>query len=328
MPHVIVLGSSNTDMTVRVPSLPHHGQTVLGGTFESGPGGKGANQAVAARRAGAPVFFVTAVGDDSLGREALQHYRREGIDVTSARVIPNVASGVALIFVEEGGENMIAVAPGANSQLSPKDIDQLPSSLFELGSVFLASLEVPLDTVLNGLRRARAAGMTTILNPAPADRTTADQIIKALSWIDILTPNQSELRALAGEPEEANTDPLVAAKALQKEHPHLKLVITLGSRGCIVVEQEAVFVPARRVEAVDAVGAGDAFNGALAVALVDGLPLLAAAEWASDAAALSVTHAGAQAGLPQRNAIEQIVTQPKRPSQIINVGESISGLGL
>jgi len=328
MAHVIVLGSSNTDMTVRMPKLPERGQTVLGGTFETGPGGKGANQAVAAQRAGGKVFFITAVGDDALGRDAVAHYQREGIDVSFAKVVEQVSSGVALIFVEDGGENMIAVAPGANARLSPKDVAQLPDSLFEAGGVFLASLEVPLDSVLSGLERARAAGMTTILNPAPAAQDIAPKILESISLVDVLTPNQSELRALVGETEDVEADPLLIANELRRKHPKLDLVVTLGSRGCLVVSEQSVFVPARQVEAVDAVGAGDAFNGSLAVALAEGNPLVKAAEWARDAAALSVSRPGAQTGLPFRREIDQIVPLAASPSRTLEPGSSNSSLRL
>ena len=193
MPRVVVLGSSNTDMTVRLPRLPVRGETILGGEFLNGPGGKGANQAVASRRAGADVLFLTAVGDDDLGRRALDGYRREGIDITHARIIPGVASGVALIFVGDGGENMIGVAPGANGRLTPEDIDSLPDEVFTRDGVFLASLEVPLETVERGLRRAaKRRRMITVLNPAqqPAPPDCC-RLTNLLSLADVLTPNRS-----------------------------------------------------------------------------------------------------------------------------------------
>lgn len=309
MPRVVVLGSSNTDMTVRLPRLPGRGETVLGGKFVSGPGGKGANQAVAARRAGGEVLFLTAVGDDSFGREALDHYRREQIDVTLARVLPNESSGIALILVEEGGENSIGVAPGANAKLTPDDVDGLPDAVFEPKSVLLASLEVPIETVVRGLQRARRAGMLTILNPAPAHPLTTAGGEEALAAIDVLTPNQSELATLAGLPCESDAETLEAARALQRRWGVRAVVVTLGPRGALVVEGEARHVAPRPVDAVDTVGAGDAFNGALAVALAEGRPLLEAAAWANAAAALSVTRRGAQAGLPLRDEIDRLVSQ-------------------
>ena len=312
MARVVVLGSSNTDMVVRVPRLPGRGETVLGGTFEKGPGGKGANQAVAAKRAGADVVFITAVGDDAFGKEALDLYRQEGIDVSYVKVTNQVSSGVALIFVEAGGENMIAVAPGANNRIDPEGVASVADSVFESTGVFLASLEVPFESVLRGLRRAKASSLTTILNPAPTTPELASKILDAIEFVDILTPNQSELRTLLGLSEADEIDPDLAAQKLRAKNPRLELVVTLGSKGCLVVSNEVTFVPARVVEAVDAVGAGDCFNGALAVALADGKALVHAAEWARDAAALSVTRVGAQSGLPFRSEIDRLEPVPKR----------------
>ena len=148
MARVVLFGSSNTDMTVRLPVLPAPGQTILGSTFSTTPGGKGANQAVAARRAGGDVVFVTAVGDDALGKQALELYQREGIDVSHARVIAGASSGVALIFVGDDGENMIGVASGANAMLGPDDVDCLPASLFRADDVLVAGLEIPVETAI------------------------------------------------------------------------------------------------------------------------------------------------------------------------------------
>jgi ribokinase len=305
MPRVLVLGSSNTDMTVRVPHLPALGETVLGGEFRSGPGGKGANQAVAARRAGAEVLFLTAVGDDDLGRRALDGYRREGIDVAHARIIPGVASGVALIFVGESGENIIGVAPGANARLSPEDIDRLPEEVFARGGVFLASLEVPTAAVVRGLRRARDAGMLTILNPAPAGQDAP--VAEMLRLADVVTPNRAEALALSGHQTDGNYYVELATGELRSTLGARDVIVTLGDRGCLV-ETDAGLAEIDRfpVEAIDTVGAGDAFNGALAVALAEGRPVVEAAVWASAAAALAVTRRGAQEGMPARDAIDRL----------------------
>jgi ribokinase len=308
MPRVVVFGSSNTDMTVRLPRLPAPGQTVLGHSFLTTPGGKGANQAVAARRAGAEVVFVTAVGDDAMGREALALYRREGIDVDHARVVEGVASGVALIFVGEDGENMIGVAPGANHRLTPEDVDRLPASVFRRGDVLLVSLEIPLETAIGAIRRGFDAGMYTILNPAPAPSLSESGVRELLKNVVVLTPNRVEARALAG----LAPDPVVEP---DWRECGLRLVgmgaacaiITLGSRGCQIVAAKPLRpIPAPQVEAVDTVGAGDAFNGALAVALAEDRDTQDAAAWAVAAAALAVTRAGAQAALPYRDAIDEL----------------------
>jgi ribokinase len=312
MPRVVVVGSSNTDMTVRVPQLPAPGQTILGTSFATTPGGKGANQAVAARRAGAEVAFVTAVGDDEQGRRALEGYRREGIDVGHARVVEGVASGVALIFVDDRGENLIGVAPGANQRLTPEDIDRLPDSLFGKDDVLLVSLEVPRDTAIRALRRANEAEMFTILNPAPAPAISESEVHELLAVSRVITPNRDEALRLAGLTPDPDSEPdwvdcghrLVAMGSSAA-------VITLGSRGCHVAFGSTFrAIPAPAVEAVDTVGAGDAFNGALAAALlVDKRPLYKAAAWANAAAAMAVTRAGAQDALPFRGEIERLVQQ-------------------
>jgi ribokinase len=307
MPRVIVVGSSNTDMTVRVPRLPAAGQTVLGSIFSTTPGGKGANQAVAARRASAEVVFVTAVGDDDLGRKALELYQQEGIDTSYAQVVENVASGVALIFVSEDGENMIGVASGANLRLGPEDIDRLPASLFRRGDVLLVGLEIPIETAKRALVRGSEAGMLTILNPAPVP-AAASLAADLLSFADVITPNRVEALALAGMPAGSPSEPdwsLCAAEL--RKHGARATVITLGARGCLVATPDGnrSFEPPA-VKAVDTVGAGDAFNGAFAVALAAGKSLVDAATWANAAAALAVTKPGAQSALADRDAIERI----------------------
>ncbi|WP_250847181.1 ribokinase [Aquisphaera insulae] len=301
---VVVVGSSNTDMTVRVPSLPGPGETVLGGDFAVTAGGKGANQAVASRRAGAEVVFVTAVGDDDLGRRALDGYRREGIDVSHARIVPGVASGVALIFVSEGGENQIGVASGANLELSPSDIDGLPDSIFRPGEILLVGLEIPIPTAIRALRRGRKAGMTVILNPAPAPSLTEAEVRHLLGEADLITPNRVEALMLAGTRPGERPEPKSLALRLLSMGPRT-VVMTLGAEGCLVADgREAVAVPAPRVEAVDAVGAGDAFNGILAAGLAEGLALPDAVRRAVRGAALAVTRPGAQPALPTRAEID------------------------
>ncbi|MFO0891488.1 MAG: ribokinase [Isosphaeraceae bacterium] len=306
MPRVIVFGSSNTDMTVRVPDLPGAGQTVLGGEFAISPGGKGANQAVAARRAGGDVVFIAAVGDDDLGRQALAGYRGEGIVVDHIKIVPETASGVALIFVGRDGENMIAVAPGANHALSPPDIDRLPDTLFRSGDVLLAGLEIPIPTAIRAMRRGKAAGMTVVLNPAPAPSLSQTEVEVLLSVADIATPNRVEALMLAGTGGGGRPDPAGCARRLLALGPRAVLV-TLGAEGCLVAEGDSIrTVPAPNVDAIDTVGAGDAFNGALAVALGEGRPLVEAVRWAVAAAALATTRTGAQTALPQRREIEDL----------------------
>jgi ribokinase len=304
---VVVVGSSNTDMTVRLPSLPAAGQTVLGETFLISGGGKGANQAIAARRAGAEVVFVAAVGDDDLGRRSLALYKEEGINVDFVRIVAGVPSGVALIFVSRDGENMIGVAPGANQQLSPADIDRLPDSVFRPGDVLLAGLEIPISTAIRAMRRGKSSGMTVILNPAPAPSLSEDEVCLLLSVADIITPNRVEAMMLVGIRGGERPEPSLCARRLLALGPRA-IVITLAADGCLVAQGETFqMVPSPRVLAVDAVGAGDAYSGALAVALGESRSLVEAAGWAARAAALAVTKPGAQTGLPFRQEIEQFV---------------------
>lgn len=301
MARVLVLGSSNTDMTVHLARLPVPGETVLGGIFRRGPGGKGANQAVAAARAGGEVTFLTSVGGDAFGRKALEGYAREGIDVSHANICQGMASGVALIFVGDEGENMIGVASGANAALSAADIEGLPDALFiENRLLLIAGLEVPIDAVNTAIARAKRTSMTIILNPAPIPHNLADSVM--LGQVDVLTPNRGELALLTGI-DTRNTDGLErAARTLQTG----SLIVTLGSEGCLIFHKGRTRkIPAHKVNAVDTVGAGDAFNGALAVALAEGRDFEEAAAWATAAAAIAVTSPGAQSALPSREEIDR-----------------------
>lgn len=301
---VVVLGSVNVDLVIRGPRLPQPGETVLGGEFYQAAGGKGANQAVAAARvAREPVTFLACVGADDYGRQMLANFRRENLIVDDLKTAPEKSTGVALILVDEQGENLISVASGANLSLSPADVDALPESVFQGPGVFLACLESPFETVRRGLVRAKRGGLTTVLNPAPADRAILELDFARL--VDVLTPNRGEAALLAGLSGAGEIDPQAAAGRLQALG-FASCVITLGADGCLAVEgEQAAFAPGHRVKAVDATGAGDAFNGALAVALSEGRSLAAAARWANRAAAIAVTRLGAQPSLPSREEIEE-----------------------
>ncbi len=299
---IIVLGSINTDLVIRGPRLPGPGETVLGGEFYRAHGGKGANQAVAAARAsGEPVTFIAAVGDDPFGRDALDHFAGENLDTRYLKTVPGQPSGVALILVDRQGENLISVASGANESLSPADVDAVPEEVFHKADVLLACLESPLETTARGLERARDAGLRTILNPAPANEAIVPRGLLALT--DVLTPNEGEAATLAGIESENSAG---AAAARLRELGCRNCVITLGVRGCLVVDEQGneTGIGGHPVDAVDATAAGDAFNGALAVALSEGRPLVEAARFANRAAAIAVTRAGAQPSLPTRAEIE------------------------
>jgi ribokinase len=313
-PAIIVLGSSNTDLIVRLPRLPRKGDTVLGGSFWQAPGGKGANQAVAAARAGQhAVLFLSAMGDDEFGRKRLAELRAERLITDYIKIVPGAPSGIAMIFVSEQGQNMIGVAAGANMHLLPEDVERLPAALFGRARVFLASLEVPLQTVRRGLERAKQSGLFTILNPAPADERVACR--EFLELVDILTPNRLELAQLAGselgerlehgraggrQGWERDAVGVLRCKGLRD------CVVTMGEKGCLVFAggncRRMSALPG--VQAVDTTAAGDAFSGCLAAALAEGIPLAAAVRFATVGAGLSVTRHGAQPSLPRREEIE------------------------
>ncbi len=306
MGRVVVIGASMTDMNLRLAHLPAAGQTLIGSDFFIAPGGKGANQAIAARRAGAEVAFLSAVGDDEFSRKVLEHDRAEGLDVSHMKVVPGATSGVAMIFVGDDGENLIGVAMNANSHLKADDIDRLPAELFRKGDVLLASLEVPLDAVARAIDRAADAGMTVVLNPAPAALAIID--LGVLPKVDVITPNRSEAGVLTGRTVESRDQAIHAARSLIAMGVKT-VVLTLGGEGALIVEEagETPISPFK-VPVVDTVGAGDAFNGALAVALGEGRSLAEAARWAAAAAAIAVTKPGAQGALPTRAEIDALVS--------------------
>ncbi len=275
----------------------------MGGDFYRAAGGKGANQAVAAARLSrGSVVFVAAVGADDLGRDSLAALQGECLDLTCVRTLAGVPTGVALILVDEQGRNLISVASGANAQLRPSVVDELPEDLFRRSRIVLASLETPLDTVVRFLARGRAAGCLTVLNPAPAaPGLTAASL---LPLVDVLTPNEVEAAALAGFPVSDAASAHAAGERL-REQGVSNVVVTRGEQGCTWVDSTtARSQSAYPVTAVDTTAAGDAFNGALAVALAEGASLAAAVEFALRAAAISVTRRGAQPSLPRRAELE------------------------
>ena len=302
---IVVVGSSNTDMVVRVPTLPRPGETVIGGTFFTARGGKGANQAVAAARAGGSVTLVANLGDDTLGDETLAALAAEGIAVDQVRRVADTRSGVALILVDEWGENSIAVAPGANALLAPEQIDEVAERLSP-DDVLLVQLETPIETVFAAASAASQAGARVILNPAPARELSRE----LLSLVSVLTPNESEAARLTGLSTGGAEEFDAAATALLHRGVGA-VVITLGAGGAYVATREQrELIPAFPVAARDTTGAGDVFNGALAVALAERVRLADAVRFANAAAAISVTRDGAQAAAPYRAEILALAEQP------------------
>jgi len=299
---IVVVGSSNTDMIVKVPRIPRPGETILGGKFSTAAGGKGANQAVAAARAGGQVTFIARVGDDMFGQQALRGFEADGIDVQYVKTDPSEPSGVALIFVDEKGENSIAVASGANACLSPQDVDEAAAAI-RSADILLMQLETPLATVQRAAEIARAAGVKVILNPAPA--MPLDDAL--LANLTIITPNESEAELLTGVAVTDTASAEAAAKALLDRGVEVA-IITLGSKGALLKTSKLTkVIPGFKVTAVDATAAGDVFNGSLAVALAEGKALEEAVRFANAAAALSVTKLGAQPSIPKREEIERLI---------------------
>jgi len=293
MPEIVVVGSSNTDMVVKVPHIPAPGETILGGDFIVAPGGKGANQAVAAARLGGTVHLVACLGEDTFGDNSITNFRREGIQIDYIVRYAGAPSGVALIFVGEGGENSIAVAPGANEQLSPEHLESAKKAIIE-SDVVLLQLEVPLATVSRAVYMARQADVKVILNPAPA-QSLSDEL---LTQVDIITPNESEASLLTGVAVTDLPSAKEAAWALLRAGVGT-VVITMGQRGALLTRDDGmVLVPGFVVEAVDTTAAGDAFNGGLAWAWARGMDLDKAVRFSNAVGALAVTKMGAQPSLP------------------------------
>jgi ribokinase len=289
-PRICVVGSSNVDLTFCTPRLPRPGETLAGSHFHLGFGGKGANQAVMAARLGGQVTMIAKVGHDLFGEQMLANLKREGIDTTHVRVDETRPSGSAAIVVDDDAQNCIIVIPGANDALMPSDV-RAAAEPIRTADVLLCQLEIPLDTCVEAFRIARAAGVRTILNPAPVKHLPPG----LLHLTDLCVPNETEVESITGQPMRHLNEARAAAKAIGVP----LLIVTRGSQGAFVVDGEAVEnIPAQVVAAVDPTGAGDAFIGSLAWYWAQGAPLVEAARFANHVAAISVTRHGAQASFP------------------------------
>lgn len=298
MKKITVIGSSNTDMVIKSSNLPAPGETIIGGDFLMTPGGKGANQAVAAARLGGDTTFITKTGNDIFGKQAVQTFEKEGIHTEFIATDPDKPSGVALIMVDGQGENCISVALGSNGTLNSQDIDRATAPI-KSSELVLMQLEIPLTTVEYAASMASKAGIKVVLNPAPAQELS-DKLLKSLY---LLTPNETEAEMLSGI---KVIDEVSASKAAAKIKALgvKNVIITMGASGAFVsTDSEELMIQAPKVQAVDTTAAGDTFNGALVVALAEQSSFIEAVKFANQAASISVTKLGAQASVPYRKDI-------------------------
>ncbi|NEX81591.1 ribokinase [Aeromonas rivipollensis] len=299
MNRLVVLGSVNADHVLRVPHFPRPGETLTGHSYQVVPGGKGANQAVAAARLGAAVSFIARIGDDAIGRQMKAGFAADGIDVSAVEQDEHLPTGIAIIYVSDEGENSIGLSTEANGALDTAMVKR-HESLIAGAHTLLLQLEVPLDSVLEAARLARAHGTRVVLNPAPAQPLSSE----LLALVDLITPNQTEAELLTGV---KVTGEASAAQASARFHQMgiSDVMITLGSQGvyCSNGQQQAL-IPGFRVEAVDTTAAGDTFNGALLAAELAGADFKAAVRFAHGAAALSVTRFGAQSSIPSKQEVD------------------------
>jgi ribokinase len=304
VPEIVVVGSCNVDLITYTERFPVVGETIEGKDFKQGFGGKGANQAVAAAKLGARVGMVARLGDDGFGHQTLENFRQQNMDSRFVKLIPGVPSGVAPIFVDGQGRNFIVIVSGANNHLAPGDLEEC-SSMIAGAKAVVCQLEVKQETVLRAFEMARAAGVMTVLNPAPA----APLLPGLLELADLILPNETELELLTGKPVATLLEVKSAAQALL-ERGAKTVIVTLGDRGALhVTEGSAVHHQPRPVKAFDSTGAGDAFIGALVSRFVHGNQASPdrvgeAIEFANAAAAISVTRAGTQTSFATQNELE------------------------
>jgi ribokinase len=300
MADILVIGSLNADLVVRTDRFPAPGETIPGGDLSVIPGGKGANQAVAAARLGSEVAMVGRVGADNFGALLLENLKQNRIDARGVVRDETAATGTAIIVVDAGGQNSIVLSPGANARLTPEDAGP---QTFSKARLLLLQFEVPVETVVHAARAAKEKGLRVLLNPAPAHPIPEELLAK----IDLLIPNETELSLLSGMPvRDASTAEQAARRLTARGIP--AVIVTLGAKGALLVDQDtAKHIPAFKVDVVDTTAAGDAFVGGLAVALLKGQPLEKAVQYANACGALAVTKFGAQPSLPSAREVEEFL---------------------
>lgn len=299
---IAVLGSINMDLMIRSAKLPLPGETVIADTKVENPGGKGANQAVAAARMGADVTMIGCVGDDSFAEELVQNLKAEGIDTRHVTHKPNTTSGVAVVMVETSGENAILVVPGANALVGLTELEQARQVICE-SDVLLMQLEVPVETVIAAAAIAREAGVFVILDPAPAPVSFLPELLN----VDLICPNQTEAAALLEQPVSSLENVVAAIPTLAEQGPR-RILVTMAEQGAVLFDGESVeIIPPFTIQAIDSTAAGDAFAAGLAVKLAEQATLREAALFASAAGAIAASGAGAQSAMPDREQIESLI---------------------
>jgi len=299
-PRIAVVGSANVDLTTFSDRFPKAGETIFGDRFDLGWGGKGANQAVAARLCGAQVSMIARVGDDLFGPATIRNFESQGIDATHVRVVAGASSGVAPIFVESNGQNRIFVVKGANDLLRPVDVDEA-TPVLEQADCIVLQFEIPLETVYYTVKFARARGIRCIVNPAPAQPVD----IRALGGVDYFAPNETEAETITGMPVQTIEDATACARHLMSQGLQ-RVIVTLGAKGALLATRDAVeLVPPFKVDTKDTTGAGDAFIGSFAVFLGEGMAERDAIAHANLYAALSTMNAGTQKSFVNRARFEQ-----------------------
>ena len=304
-PKIAVLGSIHMDYVIRLDRMPRLGETLIGKEFKMTPGGKGANQAVAAARLGAEVYMIGRVGEDLIGDKLIKNLKENGVNTDHVKRA-KTHSGVALIFIDSSGNNMIGAVPGADYHLSKDDVDEALKNLGDRVDILLLQLEIPIEVIEYAIKKFSEKNVKVILNPAPYHPLSRE----ALSKVFIATPNEVELELMSGVKIAGDRDLIKAGRETLKKLGIKNLVVTMGGRGAMIItEKEEKLIPAFKVKPVDTTGAGDAFNGALAVALAEGKSLKDAVLFANMVAAIKVTKPGAQEGLPWRREVEEFAKE-------------------
>lgn len=303
MANILVLGSVNMDLVVRTTHIPLPGETVLGSDFRTFPGGKGANQAVAAARQGAKVAFIGRVGRDDFGQQLMEQLKSEGIDIQNISIDDTAPSGIASITLDENGENCIVVAPGANYTLTTTHIDRA-EKVFKSADILLTQLEIPLEVIISAAKKASEQGLKIVLNPAPA-RILPEELLRL---VDVLIPNENECEILSGLPVNTLADIEEASLFLLNQGVGC-VIVTMGSRGAFFKQSDqcGIHVPAFNVDVVDTTAAGDSFVGSLVVALAEGESISRAVRRGCAAGALATTRLGAQPSIPTKDEVYQFL---------------------